>query len=185
MISNVDSDAAYLVLPCACSRLVGHFFLSSDPAIARAVLPNGPILTECKTIQHVVSSAAEAETAALFHNVQIASPIYHILIALGHPQLPTPIKTDNATASACINQMMRHKKSKLWDIRYWWLKENSAQSEFNIFWDKGGNNWVDYFTKHFTPSVHQVLQQRCIHRTNLILDSISTSLYHTLSARVC
>ena len=109
MILNVDSDAAYLVLPRARSRLAGHFFLSSDPQLIRTVLPNGPILTECKTIRHVVSSAAEAETAALFHNAQAAWPIRHILIALGHPQPPTPLKTGNTTTSAFINQMMRHK----------------------------------------------------------------------------
>ena len=117
MVLNVDSDAAYLVLPGACSRLAGHFFLVSNPSMTRKIHPNGPILTECKTIMHVVSSAAKAETAAIFHNVQTARPIRHILIALGHPQPKTPIKTDNATASAFINQM-RHKKSKLWDVRY-------------------------------------------------------------------
>ena len=40
MVLNVDSDAAYLVLPRARSRLAGHFFLSSDPQLTRAVLPN-------------------------------------------------------------------------------------------------------------------------------------------------
>ena len=185
MILNVDSDAAYLVLPRARSRLAGHFFLSSAPSPARSVLPNGPILTECKTIRHVVSSAAEAETAGLFHNAQQARPIRYILTQLGHPQPPTPIKTDNATANAFIHQTMRHKKSKSWDMRYWWLKENSAQSEFDIFWDKGVNNWADYFTKHFSPSVHQVLRPRYVHRTNLILAAVRTSLLRTLSARVC
>ena len=184
MILNIDSDAAYLVLPRARSRLAGHFFLSSAPTPIRTVLPNGPILTECKTIQHVVSSAAEAETAALFHNAQTARPIRHILIELGHEQPPTPIKTDNATANAFIHQTMRHRKSKSWDMRYWWLKENIAQSEFHIFWDKGVHNWADYFTKHFAPSIHQVLRQRYVHRTNLICTAIRHTLHRSLSARV-
>ncbi len=68
MVLNVDSDAAYLVLPRARSHLAGHFFLSSPGSPTRIAPPNGPVLTECKTIRHVVSSAAEAETAALFHN---------------------------------------------------------------------------------------------------------------------
>ena len=185
MVLNIDSDAAYLVLPRAWSRLAGHYFLSSNPGPNRTVLPNGPILTECKTIKHVVSSATEAETAALFHNAQMARPIRHILQELGHPQPPTPIKTDNATANAFIHQTMRHKKSKSWDMRYWWLKENTNQSEFNIFWDKGINNWADYFTKHFSPKIHQILRQRYVHRTNLILDTIRSSLQRNLSARVC
>ena len=184
MILNVDTDAAYLVLPRARSRLAGHFYLSSDPAMTRTVRPNGPILTECKTIQHVVSSAAEAETAGIFHNAQQAIPIRYILKELGHPQPPTPIKTDNTTANAFIHQTMRHKKSKSWDMRYWWLKEKSAQSQFNIFWDKGVNNWADYFTKHFSPSTHQVLRPYYVHRTNLILDVIRTTLLRNLPARV-
>ena len=151
MILHVDSDAAYLVLPRARSHLVGHFFLSDSPSLTRTVPPNGPILTECKTIYHVVSSAAEAETAGLFHNAQQARPFRYVLHQLGHPQPPTPIKTDNATAKAFIHQTMRRKKSKSWDMRYWWLKENTAQSEFDIFWDRGVNNWADHFTKHFLP----------------------------------
>ena len=45
MILHVDSDAAYLVQDCACS-------------------------CKCKTLCHVVASAAEAETGGLFHNAQ-------------------------------------------------------------------------------------------------------------------
>ena len=140
MILHVDYDPAYLVLPHARSRLAGHFFLSSDPTLTRTIRPNAPILTECKTIQHVVMSAVEAETAAIFHNAQVARSIRSILKTLGHPQPPTPIKTDNAAATSFIHQTMRHKKSKSWDMRYWWLKENLAQSEFDIFWDKGVHN---------------------------------------------
>ena len=185
MVLHVDSDAAYLVLPRARSRLAGHFFLSSNPTLTRIVRPNAPILTECKTIQHVVSSAAEAETAALFHNAQVARPIRAVLQALGHPQPPTRVKTDNAAAHAFIHQTMRHKKSKSWDMRYWWLKEKTAQSEFDIFWDKGVNNWADYFTKHFAPSVHLLRRPQYVHRTNLILEIVRTTLARHLPARVC
>ena len=68
MVLNIDSDVAYLVLPRAKSRIAGHYFLSSNLTPTCTVLPNGQILTEYKTIKHVVSSAVEAETAALFHN---------------------------------------------------------------------------------------------------------------------
>ena len=185
MVLNVDSDAAYLVLPRAKSRLAGHFFLSSDAGPTRVVTPNGPVLTECRTIRHVVASAAEAETAALFSNAQAALPIRYMLQALGHPQPPTPLKTDNATAAAFVHQEMRHKKSKAWDMRFWWLKEKSAQSEFRIFWDKGVNNWADYFTKHFAPSVHQALRQRYVHRTSAVLSSVVRTVLRHAPARVC
>ena len=108
-----------------------------------------------------------------------------MLKALGHPQPPTPIKTDNVTATAFIHQTMQHEKSKSWDMRYWWLKEKLVQSEFDIFWDKGVNNWADYFTKHFAPSVHQLLRPRYVHRTHLVLQVVRTTLSHHLPARVC
>ena len=63
------------MLPKARSRLAGQFFLSTEPGLTRTVPPNGPILTECRTIKHVVTSSAKAETSALFHNAQTALPI--------------------------------------------------------------------------------------------------------------
>ena len=66
----VESNAAYLVLPKARSRITGHFYLSTftKPTKAYPGNFNTPILTECVNIKNVVSSAAEAETATLFHN---------------------------------------------------------------------------------------------------------------------
>ena len=98
MILHIDSDAAYLVLPNARSRYAGHFFLSTPTSDNRPPLPNAPIHTECKTIRSVVASAAEAETAGIFGNGQTAVIIRRALAALGHPQPPTPLKTDNSTA---------------------------------------------------------------------------------------
>ena len=53
-------------------------------------------------MRHVVASDTEAEIRGLFHNSQTSIPIRVILEALGHPQPPTPIKTDNATAHGFI-----------------------------------------------------------------------------------
>ena len=41
---------------------------------------------ECILLKHVVSSAEEAETGALFHNCKTALGIKQILQALGHAQ---------------------------------------------------------------------------------------------------
>lgn len=110
MCLHVDSDASYLTLPRARSRLAGHFFLSDRPITHHSIKPNGPVLAECKTIRHVVVSSAEAETSALFHNAQTAIPIRHLLRHLDHPQPPTPLKMENATANSFVHQNMRHKK---------------------------------------------------------------------------
>lgn len=71
-----DSDAAYLALPKARSRISGCHYLSSIPPIPEQTLTlNAPILVACRTLQHVASSAAKAETAGVFTNAQIALPM--------------------------------------------------------------------------------------------------------------
>ena len=124
MILYVNSDAVYLVLPNARSCFAGHFYLSNrvtDPSNVSPPL-NGPIHTECKAIRNVVASAAEAETAVLFGNSQVAVVIRCALQSLDHPQPPTPIKTDNSTANSFVHSNIRQKGSKTWDMRFNWLR---------------------------------------------------------------
>ena len=42
---------------------------------------------------------------------------------LGHPQPPTPIKTDNTTANGIINGTVKQQRSKAIDMRFYWLKD--------------------------------------------------------------
>ena len=78
-----------------------------------------------------------------------------MLSALGHPQLTSPVKTDNKTAPQFVTDTIKHKRSKSWDIRYHWLTEKQAKGQFNIYWDHGKNNLADYHTKHHSPLHHQ------------------------------
>ena len=57
---TVDSDAAFLVLPKAHSRVAGYFRLLYPPSDTRKYNHNGAILIECRAIRNVVTSAAEA-----------------------------------------------------------------------------------------------------------------------------
>ena len=82
---HIDTDAAYLVAPNSKSRVGGYFYLSQ----AYKTLPttptpplNAPIHIECHLLKHVVSSAAEAETAGIFHNCTTAIPLKKMLEAL-------------------------------------------------------------------------------------------------------
>ena len=118
MVLHVDSDAAYLVAPKARSRVAGYFHLANHPTNKNKPKLNGAVHVECKTLRHVVSSAAEAETAGVFHNAQMALPIRIVLQALNHPQPPTPIKTDNSTTAGIVNSSIRQKKSKAMDMRF-------------------------------------------------------------------
>ena len=165
MILHVESDTAYLVLPNARSHIAGHYFLSSKPPLPPAPpqpAPNGPILTECKCLKHVVASTAEAETGVLFYNGQSIIPIRLALEALGHVQPPTSLKIDNFTAHDFVNRSLCQKRSKSWDMRYHWLRDRHNQMHLCIYWDKGSNNAADYFPKYHTPSHHRLLRSKNI-----------------------
>ena len=74
MILYVDSDAAFLVAPKARSRVAGFYYCGDS--YTKNTTPhsklNGAVHIECKTLKHVVISAAEAETGGLFHVCQKA-----------------------------------------------------------------------------------------------------------------
>lgn len=179
MILHAESDAAYLVLPNAKSRIAGIFYLSSQLPASRAQIPqpkpNGLILVECKTLKHVVASAAEAETGGLFLNGQQVVVIRIVLDALGHRQPATPLKTDNSTAVGFANSRIKIKKSKSWDMRYNWLRCRENQNQLYLYWDKGSNNQADYFTKHFGPKHHIAMRPKFMHLANCIVTSIQNN----------
>ena len=150
----VESDASYLVVDGARSRIAGHFYLQANKIFLNSSEHNAPILTECVTLKNVVCSAAEAECAGLFHNCQKAIEIRRILQALGHKQSPTSVKTDNSTTNSFVHTTMKLKKSKTWDMRWNWLREKEIQDEFKIRWEKGKNNKADLFSKHHGPAHH-------------------------------
>ena len=62
----VGSNAAYLVLRKAHSRIAGYFRLTNKPENNRQYKDNGAILIECLTLRHMVSLAVEAETKRVF-----------------------------------------------------------------------------------------------------------------------
>ena len=178
MILHVDLDAAYLVMPKARSRIAGHFFLGSipprPPAIPPSATTNGPILTVCKRLQNVVSSAAEAETGAAFYNSKEAIPIIRTLEALGHPQPPdgVPFKMDNAVTNGFIHSNIRQKRSKSWDMRYHWMRDKETQKLFRYYWARGEDNNADYFTKHHPPRIHQLQRSKYILKNHVLIEKL-------------
>ena len=188
MCLHVDSDAAYLVAPGAKSRIAGYYYLSSrytptDSTINPTPPLNAPVHVECKLLKHVVSSSAEAETGGIYANCQTSIPLRHMLEALDHPQLPTAIKTDNQTAGQFVNKTLKLKRSKSWDMRYFWLLDRVTQQQFYIYWDKGSNNHGDYFTKHWPANYHQEIRPRYILKGFHMNNSMSRD--KVLATRVC
>ena len=119
MILYIKSDAAYLVLPQARSRVTIIFYLIN--ATSKRPPLNGDIQVICKILQNIVSSAAEAETGGIFISGQQAVPIITYLSELNHPQpaCGNRTSTDNSTAKGVLTANLRQKLSKAFDIRYW------------------------------------------------------------------
>ena len=173
---HVDSDAAYLVAPKARSRIAGFYYFKKDTDGNTIFAPNHPILVECRCLRHVVSSAAEAETAGVFHNAQISIQLRRILHAFGHPQPATAIKTDNATAHGFVHNNMHLRKSKTWDMRYYWLRDRETQKQIKVYWKRGLDendpNLGDYHTKHHSTIHHKGV--RPLYVRDHLINNIST-----------
>jgi hypothetical protein len=171
MVLWVESDASYLSVSKARSRAGGYFFLSHrliDPTRAPlptdpAPPPNGAVAVLCQIMREVVSSAAEAELAALFHNGKEACPMRITLEELGHPQPATALQTDNSTACGIANDTVKQKRSKAIDMRFYWIRDRVRQGQFFVHWKKGSINRADYFTKHHPPSHHQQIRSSYLH----------------------
>ena len=65
-----------------------------------------------------MTSASEAEVAALFYNCKAAQPLRITLEEMGHPQPKTPVITDNKTAEGLSNKTMVPNKAKTYDMRF-------------------------------------------------------------------
>ena len=152
MILAAHSDASYLSEPNARSRAGGHFFLSNNSNIPPN---NGAVLNIAHIIKHVMTSATEAELAALYINAREAVYMRIILEEMGHKQPATPLQTDNAMADAVINGKIQPKRTKAMDMRFHWLRDRECQEQFRIYWRPGKLNYADYWTKHHAAKHHK------------------------------
>ena len=115
---------------------------------------------------------SEAEYCALFENAQMGAIIRPTLEELGHPQPPTPIRTDNTTAAGIVNNTIKQNRSCTIDMRVYWVKDRASRKQFLIYWDRGDTNMGDYFTKHH-PSWH------CIKMRPIVLNNTSNSHFES------
>jgi hypothetical protein len=191
MVLHIDSDAAYLVLPNACSRFAGHYYLSNQPPEKPAKpepKTNGPILTVCKTIRGVMASAAEAKTGGVYGNAQEAIACQISLKALGHPQPATPLKTDNLTSDSFVHDNIKQPRSKTWDMRWNWLRDRATHEQLRFCWDKGVNNCADYFTKHHPPTHHLIMRPQYVlnvHQISNLTARPTARPFRLSGVRVC
>jgi hypothetical protein len=118
---RIDSDASYLNAPNARSRIGGHHYLSNAPP--QTDINNGAILNPSSVLKVVISSAAEAEYAALFENGKAGILERTTLEELGHKQGPTRIITDNSTACGIANNSVKQQHSHAMDMQFHWIRD--------------------------------------------------------------
>jgi hypothetical protein len=162
MILHIHSDASYLSESEAKSRAGGLFYMGNAKKHDKN-LTNGAILIISKVLKHVMSSAAEAESGAVFINAKEGAVLRTTLEELGHKQPPTPMETDNTTATGYSNGTIKKKRTKAMYIRFYWIKDQVKQGQFEINWGPGFQNLADYFTKHHSPAHHRRIRDVYIH----------------------
>ena len=94
---------------------------------------------------------------ALYFNCQDGVPIRNCLEYLGHkqPEEGTPIQTDNTTAVGLAHDPLKQKRSKAFDMRFFWVRDRQQQKQYNVYWKPGRYNKSDYYTKHHLVAHHR------------------------------
>jgi hypothetical protein len=164
MILHIHSDASYLSVSNARSRLGGLFFLGNKSPEQETL--NGSILNVASVIKNGVASAAKSEVGACFHNAQSGAPLRVTLTELGHTQSPTPIRTYNSTAFGILNETIKQKISKAMNMRYHWLTNRVLQKQFNVYWRPGRENLGDYHIKYHSAQHHKDMRGFILHQAN-------------------
>jgi hypothetical protein len=99
-------------------------------------------------MQSVLSSAAEAEIGALYENTKKVAILHVTLEEMGYPQPAAPVQTDNSTACSIANDNIKQQQSRAIDMRFYWVRDQVRQGQFDIHWKPGKVNLADYYTKH-------------------------------------
>jgi hypothetical protein len=164
MILHIHSDASYLSVSNARSRLGSLFFLGNKSPEQDTL--NGSIINVAAVIKNVVASAAKSEVGACFHNAQSGAPLRVTLTELGHTQPPMPLRTYNSTAFGILNEKIKQKRSKAMNMRYHWLTDRVRQKQFDVYWRPGRENLGDYHTKHHSAQHHKDMRHLILHQAN-------------------
>jgi hypothetical protein len=164
MVLHIHSDASYLSVSNARSRLGGLFFCGDKPPQEDTL--NGSILNVASVIKNVVASAAESEVGACFQNAQRGAPLRVTLTEVGHIQPATPLRTYNSTACGILNETIKQKRSKAMDMRYHCLTDRVRQKQFDVYWRPGCENLGDYHTKHHSAQHQKDMCGLILHQAN-------------------
>jgi hypothetical protein len=162
MIFHIHSDASYLSENEAKSRVGVLFYMGSNTKTDKK-LKNGAILIISKVLKHVMSLAAEAEIGAVFTNAKEGEVLRTTLEELGHKKPPTPMETDNTTATGYSNGTITQKCTNAMDMRFFGITDRVKQGQFSVYWGPDYQHLAEYFTKHHSPAHHKKMREIYIH----------------------
>jgi hypothetical protein len=140
MALQIQSDASYLLVAKGRSQAGGHLYIGTAAKSTKPMLNNGAVLTITGILKHDMSSAAEAEVAGLFVNAQEGEILHTTLDEIRSPQEPTPIQTDNSTASAIAHDTINQQRSRSIDMHFYWIRDRVKQGHLIVFWAPGMTN---------------------------------------------
>ena len=84
---------------------------------------NGTLLVVADILKNDMAFIAEAELGGLFINDKEGEVIRNTLEEMVHTQHPTPMQTDNSTAYVIINEMVKQRRYKAIDMRFYWVRD--------------------------------------------------------------
>jgi hypothetical protein len=73
------------------------------------------------------------------------------------------MEMDNTTATGYSNGIIKQKRTKAMDMRFYWIKDRVKQGQLNVYWGPGFQNLADHLTKHHSPAYHKRMREICIH----------------------
>ncbi len=127
MILCAHADAGFLNETNSRSQAGAHIYLSEDEPFPCF---NGAVLSIAQIIKFVMALAAESKLAALIVTAREMIPHRQTLIDMGWPQPKSPIQTNNSTATGVTNNTIVPCRSKMMDMRFWWLRCRASQDQF-------------------------------------------------------
>ncbi len=85
------------------------------------------------------------------------------LADMGHPQPPTPIHCGNATAVGIANNTVKKHRSRLMEMRYFYIVDQTRRQLFSVKHHPGLEILGDYPSKHHMTSHHVNIRPTYLH----------------------
>ena len=114
-----------------------------------------PFHVDTHIIKHVVTSSTDAELTALYDNTKTLQQIEPYVQQLQNKVTTPHIATDNNPDHGLLHGKLTPKKTKCMNMRFHCLKDNIKTQNYQLQWEPGPTNLVDYFTKIHPPGHHK------------------------------